>query len=552
MLGVAVGADRKQGCVPLSRLRRSPTWGAAIVALVLILAAAALALGRRGDEGSSLSNTSTATTLPLSHDGIDKIDHVVMIMQENRSFDSYFFGTYPDADGIPMQDGTPTVCSPNPETGNCDAPFHDSSDVNGGGPHSSENARRYIYGGKMDGFVGEVVRSKKGCFDPNDPACTNTEHSDAVGWHDAREIPNYWAYADHFVLQDRLFEPTTSWSLPAHLFLTSEWSARCSQPDVADSCRNQNDVPANPPDFQPFAAAPGQTLPPRTDPNYAWTDLTYLLHKAGVSWGYFVAKGSQPDCEDDAVTCARKAQDAKDARHLEPVALLRHREAGRRAGQHPGHLGVRSRRPRRTPPSVSWVVPDEDHSEHPPSRVSDGQAYVTRLINTIMQGPDWSSTAIILAWDDWGGFYDHVQPPTVDENGYGLRVPGLVISPYARGGYIDHQTLGFDAYAKFIEDRFLAVRASTRPPTVGPTGAPRCGRTWPSWATWWPTSTSTRPRCPHWCCPSILRRGRRRSDGVGPAAQPPETRSSRSSRLRILPVAPRGSWASTNTTPSAP
>jgi len=95
------------------------------------------------------------------------------------------------------------------------------------------------------------------------------------------------------------------------------------------------------------------------------------------------------------------------------------------------------------------------NSEHPPSLVSTGQAYVTGLINAIMQGPDWNSTAIFLAWDDWGGFYDHVVPPHVDQNGYGLRVPGIVISPYARKGYIDHQTLSFDAYVKFIEDDFL-------------------------------------------------------------------------------------------------
>ena len=72
-----------------------------------------------------------------------------------------------------------------------------------------------------------------------------------------------------------------------------------------------------------------------------------------------------------------------------------------------------------------------------------------------MRSKDWNSTAIFLAWDDWGGFYDHVVPPTVDQNGYGLHVPGLVISPYARPGYVDHQTLSFDAYDKFIEDDFL-------------------------------------------------------------------------------------------------
>ena len=94
-------------------------------------------------------------------------------------------------------------------------------------------------------------------------------------------------------------------------------------------------------------------------------------------------------------------------------------------------------------------------SEHPPGLVSAGQTYVTGLINAIMQSPDWDSTAIFLTWDDWGGFYDHVQPPRVDQNGYGLRVPGLLISPYARSGFIDHQTLSFDAYVKFIEDDFL-------------------------------------------------------------------------------------------------
>jgi phospholipase C len=104
---------------------------------------------------------------------------------------------------------------------------------------------------------------------------------------------------------------------------------------------------------------------------------------------------------------------------------------------------------------VSWIAPSGDVSEHPPGRISAGQAYVTSLVNAVMKGPDWDSTAIFLAWDDWGGFYDHVAPPRVDANGYGLRVPGLVISPYAKVGAIDHQTLSFDAYDKLIEDLFL-------------------------------------------------------------------------------------------------
>ena len=101
-----------------------------------------------------------------------------------------------------------------------------------------------------------------------------------------------------------------------------------------------------------------------------------------------------------------------------------------------------------------------------------------------MAGPEWDSTAIFLAWDDWGGFYDHVVPPRVDQNGYGLRVPGLVISPYARPGYIDHQTLSFDAYAKFIEDDFLGGSDSIPRPMAGPILGRTCGRLLPSSGTW--------------------------------------------------------------------
>jgi phospholipase C len=108
-----------------------------------------------------------------------------------------------------------------------------------------------------------------------------------------------------------------------------------------------------------------------------------------------------------------------------------------------------------TLPAVSWVTPNNHVSEHPPSLVSNGQAFVTHVINSVMRSPNWSSTAIFLAWDDWGGFYDHVVPPHVDKNGFGLRVPAIVISPYARRGLIDHQTASFDAYVKFIEDDFL-------------------------------------------------------------------------------------------------
>ncbi len=102
---------------------------------------------------------------------------------------------------------------------------------------------------------------------------------------------------------------------------------------------------------------------------------------------------------------------------------------------------------------ILW--PGNRYSEHPPGWVSTGQAYVTGIVNAVMQSRYWDSTAVFLSWDDWGGFYDHVAPPSVNEFGYGIRVPALLISAYARKGFIDHQTLSHDAYVKFIEDDFL-------------------------------------------------------------------------------------------------
>jgi len=90
-------------------------------------------------------------------------------------------------------------------------------------------------------------------------------------------------------------------------------------------------------------------------------------------------------------------------------------------------------------PAVSWVIPDFHTSEHPAANPRVGMKYVSGLVDAVMSGPDWNSTAIFVTWDDFGGFYDHVVPPTIDSYGYGIRVPGLVISPWAKHGYIDHQ-----------------------------------------------------------------------------------------------------------------
>ncbi len=384
--------------------------------------------------------------------GIHKIKHVIVIMQENRSFDHYF-GTYPGADGFPRTaNGDFAVCVPDPAKGECQRPYHDTRDLNAGGPHGASDASTDVAGGAMNGFIARAEEARhRGCqLDPNDPICSQrASNPDVMGYHDGQDIPNYWAYARNFVLQDHMFEPNASWSLPAHLFLVSEWSARCSLPDDAMSCVNALQAPSPPPDRR---ASDG------TPPDYAWTDLTYLLHKHHISWRYYVFSGTEPDCENDAMICESVPQGAKTPGIWNPLPYF---DTVRQDGQL-GNVTSLSHYLEAAKagslPAVSWINPAGAVSEHPPGLVTAGQAYVTRLVNAAMQGPEWQSTAIFIAWDDWGGFYDHVKPPVVDRNGYGLRVPGLVISPYARRGFIDHQTLSFDAYAKFIEDDFLGGR----------------------------------------------------------------------------------------------
>jgi Phosphoesterase family len=325
--------------------------------------------------------------------GIFKIKHVVIIMQENRSFDQYF-GTFPGAEGIPGLAGNPGAvpCVPDPDNGGCVQPFHDTSDKNYGGPHGAANATadmdcadpttRSVC--KMDGFVGQAEKGSN-CT-TNDPSCSpctsssKTQCIDVMGYHDASEIPNYWAYAQNFVLQDHLYEPNASWSLPEHLYLVSEWSAFCTDPNNPFSCGNSLESPNTP---------NGQS-------EYAWTDITYLLHQYGVSWAYYVFQGTEPDCEDDsAMTCAPVQQGPKTPGIWNPLPSFTDVAEDDQLGNIQTLSNFFAAAKSGTLPAVSWITPNGTVSEHPTALGSAGQTY------------------------------------------------------------IDHQTLSHDAYNKFIEDDFL-------------------------------------------------------------------------------------------------
>jgi phospholipase C len=450
----AAVAQRPCSLAAMPLLRRAPSRsrsvreGSCTASLAVIATTALVCLGA----------ASSAAAVPS--EGIHNIKHVVMIMQENRSFDSYF-GTYPGANGIPAG-----VCVPDPTSGACVRPFHNPNDKNFGGPHGSKAAAADIDGGKMDGFVAQAD-GRSGCTEtggcskcPAEIDCAD----EVMGYHDAREIPNYWTYAQSFVLQDNMFESAASWSLPEHLYTVSGWSARCPKEDTNPLDCVGSLIPITPSRSwsEPIEKPPRAT--------YAWTDVTDLLARAGVSWRYYVSEGLEPDCEDDeAVVCKPVKQNSKTPGIWNPLPDFTDVQQNGQVGNVQSLNSFYTAAHEQAScvlPSVSWIAPSLTVSEHPPSLISKGQAYVTTLINTIMRSPCWGSTAIFVSWDDWGGFYDHVVPPTVDENGYGLRVPGLVISPYAKSGYIDHQQLSHDAYLKFIEDDFLGS-ARLNPATDG-------------------------------------------------------------------------------------
>jgi phospholipase C len=345
---------------------------------------------------------------------------------------------------------------PDPLKGGVACPFHDTADTNFGGPHGAPssaadmdcaNPSRF-QGCKMDGFVAQAeAGSHCTADDPTCSPCTEGQESkcvDVMGYHDAAEIPNYWTYAHDFVLQDHMFEPVASWSEPEALYKVSEWSAYCTDPSQAFSCAGRINNPNN--DFVGAASSPTNATP-----EFAWTDITYLLHQQNVPWGYYVFKGTEPDCENDqSMTCAPVQQGPQTPGIWNPLPDFTDVWQDGQLGNIQSLQSFFAAASSGTLPAVSWIDPTNQVSEHPPALVSAGQTYVTGLINAVMNGPDWNSTAVFVTYDDCGCFYDHVPPPP----GLGPRVPMVIASPYARPGYVDHTSASFASMLAFTEHVF--------------------------------------------------------------------------------------------------
>ena len=238
-----------------------------------------------------------------------------------------------------------------------------------------------------------------------------------LSYYDWHEIPNYWEYARRFVLCDRFFSSLAGPSEPNHLYTVAAKSGGL----------------VNNPTYNHRAVEGGDT-----GFVYNFPTMAELLQNSHVTWKYYDEK-SNPKQHSlwNPLPGFRQFQHSPDL--MSHLVALDEFYKDAKSG---------------TLPQVSWIVPNFADSEHPPADSARGMWHVTDLVNAIMQSDVWKSTVIIVTWDDYGGFYDHVQPPAVDRFGYGPRVPALVISPYARAGLCCHTSFDFTSPLKLIEERF--------------------------------------------------------------------------------------------------
>jgi phospholipase C len=387
------------------------------------------------------------------------IQHLVFIVQENHSFDNYF-GTYPGANGIPqgtsnpvnlsstlmgyvspfhldatqpvyiVGDELPPGVSDPLDIGDSDndsiSPFHLSSTVTTDISHAWTAAHIAYDNGRMDGFV----------YAQDSLGLNGTE---AMGYYTRSDLPYYYDYADNYVLDDDFFSSLLGPSLPNHLYIASGTSG-----GIIDNS----------------GGTLNSTGPGLSELHLTWLTLAQELSAANVSWAWYTGD------ENPSIGTLWNVLPLFTYFQQHPKVLAEHvlnTQSFVNSVQN-GSL-----------PAVSWITPgawkpasipaaleSSSPSEHPPARLDCGMDYVASLVNDIMQSKYWADSALIITWDDYGGFYDHVAPPQVDAYGEGFRVPALVISPYAKHHYIDHTQYEFGSLLSLAETIFKVPSLTAR------------------------------------------------------------------------------------------
>jgi phospholipase C len=369
-----------------------------LAALVAASAAAAVLL-------APAAGAATQTTTPIKH--------FVFLMQENHSFDNYF-GTYPGADGIPA--GTCMPVNPDTKQGGCVKPFSIGNRPATDLSHNVRTFRSEFRNGHMDGFIITFRR-------------VGLKSNLSMGHYGESDLPYYWNIAHNYVLFDHFFTSAAAGSIWNHMYWVTA-------------------TPGNP---------NTDTLPTSKDGFGNLPTIFDRLQAKGISWKFYVQNYDPRITYRSRVLGDRGSQVVWNplldyARYIDNPKLFSHIVD---LSQYYVDLE------HGTLPAVSYIVPS-GASEHPPGRIQAGERFVRSLISELMRSSAWSSSAFMWSYDDWGGWFDHVKPPRVDKYGYGFRAPALLVSPYAKPGFVDHTDFDFTSALKFIEQNWSLKPLASR------------------------------------------------------------------------------------------
>jgi phospholipase C len=391
-----------------------------------LLVAALLAAVLAGCGGGGAGSSAAPPFLPPPPAKQGKhFTHIVILVQENRTFDN-LFATFPGADGTTVgktHNGTRRLRKANLES------FLSPSN---GYPYW---LRAYNHG-KMNGFDTIPIGKVSGTY--------------VYQYVDPSQIRPYWQLASGYVLADHVFQTEGSGSFTAHQDLIRGGTRLSGSESLIDY-----------PNGRPWGCdAPSGTVTTLITPSNQYQHyrgpfpcLTYrtlrdLLDAAGVSWRYYAPVVGQSFGGD--------LWNAFDA-----IAAVRHGPEWQ-TNQASPETKVFTDIDRDTLPAVSWVIPDFANSDHPGNRSDTGPSWIAQVVNAIGQSPAWKSTAILIVWDDWGGWYDHVRPPgALRSGGLGFRVPMIAVAPYAKAGYVSQRQYEFGSIVRFVEDNWDLGRLGT-------------------------------------------------------------------------------------------
>jgi len=400
---------------------------------VLLLAIGALFLGQNGCAGGNSSgNGGSNSPSNGGSSSPNKIQHVVVVFQENRTPDNLFHGL-PNADiansgvnslgqTIPLQ---PISLANRYDLG-----------------HRHNDFLRMYDNGKMDG-----ADKVSGC-NPNQAGCPPNPQFQYVNPSD---VAPYFQLAQQYTFGDRMFQTNQGPSFPAHQFIISGTSAPTATSTLfaAENTNLGAGCTASPAAWVWMIDSSGAESS-KMYPCFEHPTLTDLLDSAGKSWKYYTPSNVGIWVGPNAIQhiCAPANSVCSGPDWVNNVVLNNTQVLTDISS---GQL-----------PAVSWVIPTGQASDHPGNNNGTGPSWVASIVNAIGGSSYWSNTAVIITWDDWGGWYDHVPPPKVIEDRtswgsgyvYGFRVPLIIVSPYAKAGYVSHVTHDFGSILKFIEQIF--------------------------------------------------------------------------------------------------